>query len=159
MKTLTTEYLEEFDLEYEITNDHEDNITILATEVFLECGKIPIRIIIEHEPERLCLFTYCPLSIPRGKRVDIAEFITMVNFEIMSGAFKLDFNDGEIGFQSSFFYEQGRIEDKEKLSTIMYLSLFNLETYLPGVLSIVYGDQTASKAISRIQYGTDPKLN
>lgn len=152
-------FLEEFNLNYTIHQEDLCNITLVATEVTLECSDVPIHIIINPDTEIVNLVAYYPIYIPNNKRNNIGEFILRANNDILSGGFNLDFNDGEISFQTSFYFDFSKSKIRDMLGRSLNMSLNYIEKYLPGILSVSYGNFGAKEAISHLEFSTNPRLN
>ncbi|MCU0960783.1 MAG: YbjN domain-containing protein [Pirellulaceae bacterium] len=91
-----------------------------------------------------------PISIPEGARPSIAETIARANFGLRMGKFEMDVDNGELRFSVSQFLTDRGLED-EVIGHMMGLTLAMLDTYLPAILSVVYGNELPKDAIRCVE--------
>lgn len=89
------------------------------------------------EQRRIAFYSVCPITVPEGRRPEVADFLTRANYGLANGNFELDFEDGEIRFKTV-------LEVDESLSPRLVKKVvrFNglaMETYLPGIAALVTG--------------------
>lgn len=103
--------------------------------------------------EDQCIFFFysvCPVTIPDEKRRAMAEFITRANYGLKIGNFEMDFTDGELRYKTSVDIENDRLS-QALVSNLVYANLWTMDRYLPGILSVVYGDVAPVTAVDRIE--------
>ena len=93
-----------------------------------------------------------PIRIPEGARPSIAETIARANYGLKIGKFEMDVDDGELRFQASQILTDGGLDD-EVIGRLMGLTMAMLDTYLPAVLSVVYGNELPKDAIRCAEAG------
>jgi hypothetical protein len=92
--------------------------------------------------------------LPRqGSGRDIAEALVRANYGLRLGKFELDFADGEVGFQVSQILVDEAV-GQDVIDRILGTTVNMLETYLPGLLSVVYAMRsTAQNAAMQLELG------
>jgi hypothetical protein len=60
----------------------------------------------------------------------------------------MDYSDGEIRYKTSIDVENDKLSDAI-LRNLVYANLWTTDRYLPGILSVIYGDVTPVEAIQK----------
>jgi hypothetical protein len=102
------------------------------------------------EQEQFIFYSICPVNAPEEKRISVAEFITRANSGMMIGNFELDFNDGEISYKTSIDVEGDRLTTA-LIKRLVYANVMMMDEYLPGILSVIYGNVSPADAIAQIE--------
>ena len=102
------------------------------------------------EQQQFVFYSICPVNAPEEKRLAVAEFITRANSGMMIGNFELDFNDGEISYKTSIDVEGDRISSAF-IKRLVYANVMMMDEYLPGILSVIYGNVSPVDAITQIE--------
>ncbi|TAF03410.1 MAG: YbjN domain-containing protein [Nostocales cyanobacterium] len=102
------------------------------------------------EQQQFVFYSICPVNAPEEKRLAVAEFITRANSGMMIGNFELDFNDGEISYKTSIDVEGDRISNA-LIKRLVYANVMMMDEYLPGILSVIYGNVSPKEAIAQIE--------
>lgn len=102
------------------------------------------------EQQQFVFYSICPVNAPEEKRLAVAEFITRANSGMMLGNFELDFNDGEISYKTSIDVEGDRISSA-LIKRLVYANVMMMDEYLPGILSVIYGNVSPVDAITQIE--------
>ncbi|MBD2504560.1 type III secretion system chaperone family protein [Anabaena azotica] len=102
------------------------------------------------EQQQFIFYSICPVNAPQDKRLAVAEFITRANCGMMIGNFELDFNDGEISYKTSIDVEGDRLSNA-LIQRLVYANVTMMDEYLPGILSVIYGNVSPEDAIAQIE--------
>jgi hypothetical protein len=102
------------------------------------------------EQQQFVFYSICPVNAPAEKRLAVAEFITRANCGMMLGNFELDFNDGEISYKTSIDVEGDRLTTA-LIQRLVYANVMMMDEYLPGILSVIYGNVSPEEAIAQIE--------
>lgn len=102
-----------------------------------------------NEQQQFVFYSICPVNAPEDKRLAIAEFITKANSGMIIDNFELDFSDGEISYKTSIDVE-GDIS-AALIQRLVYANVSMMDEYLPGILSVIYGNVLAAEAIAQIE--------
>jgi len=102
------------------------------------------------EQEQFIFYSICPVNAPEEKRISVAEFLTRANSGMMIGNFELDFNDGEISYKTSIDVEGDRL-NAALIKRLVYANVMMMDEYLPGILSVIYGNVSPTDAIAQIE--------
>ena len=102
------------------------------------------------EQKQFVFYSICPVNAPEEKRISVAEFLTRANSGMMIGNFELDFNDGEISYKTSIDVEGDRLSTA-LIKRLVYANVMMMDEYLPGILSVIYGNVSPADAIAQIE--------
>lgn len=102
------------------------------------------------EQSQFVFYSICPVNAPEDKRLAIADFLTRANYGMMIGNFELDFADGEINYKTSIDVEGDRLSFA-LIQRVVYANVTMMDEYLPGILSVIYGNLSPEEAIAKIE--------
>jgi hypothetical protein len=140
------QHLDEHDVKYMVnSDDHSVYMNLYGTVgtyqivarvddgagLFLVCGRLPVR-------------------APAGAVPAIAETITRANFELLNGRFEMDFDTGDLQFQIAEILS-GVSLDEEVIERMIRTTLRMLDTYMPAVLSVIYGNEQPRDAVYHVE--------
>ena len=106
------------------------------------------RIIEDNEWFLVLVFT--PFEVPADRRVAVTEFLSRANYGLNFGAFQMDHRDGELAFRRSINFAGMELRT-ETVRGALYSSVGVMDTYLPGLMAVVYGGMTAEEAIAKVE--------
>lgn len=102
------------------------------------------------EQNQFVFYSICPVNVPENKRLAVAEFITRANSGMIIGNFELDFTDGEISYKTSIDVEGDRLSFA-LIQRVVYANVTMMDEYLPGIMSVIYGNVSPEEAIAKIE--------
>ena len=102
------------------------------------------------ELEQFIFYVVAPVKAPEEVRSSVAEYITRANYGLRIGNFEMDFKDGEIRCKCSIDFEDTNL-DPNLIKNIIYPAVHTMDIYLPGLLSVMYGNQSPEQAIADIE--------
>lgn len=102
------------------------------------------------EQNQFVFYSICPVNAPENKRLAVAEFITRANCGMIVGNFELDFTDGEISYKTSIDVEGDRLSFA-LIQRVVYANVTMMDEYLPGMMSVIYGNVSPEEAIAQIE--------
>lgn len=102
------------------------------------------------QQEQFVFYSVCPVLVPENKRQRLAEFLTRANSGMIIGNFELDFTDGEIRYKTSIDVKGDRLSSAV-LKQLVYANVIMMDEYLPGIMSVMYGDVSPGDAIAQIE--------
>ncbi len=102
------------------------------------------------EENQFVFYSICPVKVPKPKRRAVGEFIARANYGTISGNFELDFADGEIRYKTSIDLEDNRLPPT-LINRLVYTNVSMMDEYLPGIISVINGDESPSEAILLIE--------
>jgi hypothetical protein len=104
---------------------------------------------VREEQSQLIFYSVCPLSVPEGRRLAAAEFLTRANYDLVIGNFEMDWDDGEIRYKTSIDVLGDRLTPA-LVKQIVYTNVLMMDRYLPGVMEVVYGNVPPAEALAKI---------
>jgi hypothetical protein len=102
------------------------------------------------DQEQFVFYSVCPVNTPDSKRLAVAEFLTRANSGMIIGNFEMDFEDGEIRYKTSIDVEDDSLSCA-LIKRLVYANVMMMDAYLPGIMSVIYGDVTPLDAIAQIE--------
>ncbi|HRL11523.1 MAG TPA: YbjN domain-containing protein [Aggregatilineales bacterium] len=102
------------------------------------------------DAQQFVLYSISPINAPEHRRHAVAEFITRANFGLTIGSFEMDYADGEIRFKTAIDVEGAQLVPA-LIRQMTQASVFAMETYLPGILSVIYGGVEPADAIMQLE--------
>jgi hypothetical protein len=100
--------------------------------------------------EQFLFYAVAPIKAPESQRPVVAEYLTRANAGLHIGNFEMDYGDGEIRYRSSLDFE-GTVLTPALIKNAIYPAVHTMDFYLPGLLSVMYGQQAPEKAIKAIE--------
>jgi hypothetical protein len=95
---------------------------------------------------------YSPVRIPIGSRPAIAETVVRANHGLKVGKFEVDYDEGDLRFQASQILPDDILED-ETIDRLLGTTMAMLNTYLPAILSVIYGNELPKDAVRHAEPG------
>ncbi len=86
----------------------------------------------------LRVYTTLPVKVPEARRSTIAELLARINSRFANGKFNLDFDDGEIRFNTVLDIMDGTITQAMFMRLLM-VGLHTSDYYFPTIMSVSYG--------------------
>jgi len=102
------------------------------------------------DQEQFVFYSVCPVNAPDSKRLAVAEFLTRANSGMIIGNFEMDFEDGEIRYKTSIDVE-GDSLSSALIKRLVYANVTMMDEYLPGIMSVIYGNASPVDAIAQIE--------
>jgi len=97
------------------------------------------------------LYSTCPIIVPKNKISTISEFINRANYNMLTGKFEFNYDDGEIFFTTTLNFEKIELYDTSIFEHLFRLNFIMMDKYLPAVMEILYGNKTPKEAIADIE--------
>lgn len=113
-------------------------------------GQVTCYAQVREELEQFLFYAVAPVKVPEHSRVAIAEFIARANYGLRIGNFELDFSDGEVRYKSSIDFE-GATLSPALIKNAIYPAVQTMDRYLPGMMTVVYGGQSAAEVIAALE--------
>ncbi|BAZ16705.1 hypothetical protein NIES4071_85830 [Calothrix sp. NIES-4071] len=101
------------------------------------------------EQQQFLFYSVCPVKAPSSKLLAIAEFLTRANSGLVIGNFELEFADGEISYKTSIDVEGDRLSSA-LIKNLVYANVRMMDEYMPGIMSVIYGNLSPEEAIIQI---------
>jgi Zn ribbon nucleic-acid-binding protein len=116
---------------------------VLLSELSGPAGQWSFYAHIVEEKDVILLYSVCPERIPEGRRTEVSHFLTRANYGLAAGNFELDFDDGEVRYKT-VLHLHGDELDGLALKRLVRANGIAMETYLPGIRSVVAGKEGRS---------------
>jgi len=108
----------------------------------------------ENKLAKIKFYSFCPAAVPEDKRAEMAEFLTRVNWRLLIGNFEMDYSDGEIRYRTAIMLEPDQIT-AAMVKHLAMTNVFLMGRYVSGILSMIYGNVQAEKALAQIDQKTE----
>lgn len=99
---------------------------------------------------QLVFYSVLSVNVPLDKRHKVSEFITRVNYGMVIGNFEMDYDDGEVRYKTSVDLE-GSEPGAAMIRQIVYANLIITDRYLPGVMKVIYSDDSPVDVLDGIE--------
>ncbi len=100
--------------------------------------------------EQFLFYVIAPVKVPAEALGLAAEYVNRANYGLRIGNFELDYNDGEVRYKSSLDFEKEPLTP-QLIKNAIYPAVQTMDHYLPGLLSVVYGNKSPEEAIQEIE--------
>jgi hypothetical protein len=120
-------------------------VPVLLSELSGALGRWPFYAHVVEDQELILLYSICPMHAPEGRRHELSQFLTRANYGLAVGNFELDFDDGEIRYKT-VLQLHGNDLDATALKRLVRANGVAMETYLPGIGSVIAGTPAAVEA-------------
>ena len=111
------------------------------------------------EPLELFIF-YITLGVAAAadRREEAARYLTLANWNLMSGNFSMDYEDGEIRFRTSVCF-QGTELTEALIRNAILLAMHAMERFAEGAIDVMARDKKAEQAFREAVTQSRPDLN
>ncbi|MGB3402505.1 MAG: YbjN domain-containing protein [Microcoleaceae cyanobacterium] len=123
---------------------------VIALGIEGQNGRFDCYAVTREEEKQLTAYSVFPVKVPHHKRYSVAALITMLNYGVIIGNFEMNFYDGEIRYKTSIDVEGDRLTPT-LVKHLIYTNIATMDKYLPGIMSMIYGNLSPEEAISRIE--------
>jgi hypothetical protein len=90
-------------------------------------------------------YSMCAIGVLEARRAAVAEFITRVNFGLVTGNFEMDWADGEVRFKTGL--ELTGIEPTiDLVASLVQPNLAAVLRYLPGLVMVIRNEADPATA-------------
>jgi hypothetical protein len=114
------------------------DMPVLLSELSGPLGSWTFYAQVVEDQELIAFYSVCPLSVPEGRRQEVADFLTRANYGLALGNFELDFEDGEIRYKTVLEVD-GQYISPALVKRLVKANGLAMETYLPGIGAVVAG--------------------
>ena len=96
------------------------------------------------------LFSTCPIKVPKNRISTISEFINRANYNVLTGKFEFNYDDGEIFYTTTLDFGKIELFDTSIFENLFWINFNMMDKYLPAIMEILYGNKTPKEAIADI---------
>ena len=115
-----------------------------------EHGQWTCYAIARDQQSQFIFYSVYPTIIPDYQRPTITEYLTRANHGLVQGNFEFDLDNGEIRYKTSLDITHLSINPKA-IQQLVYTNVTIMGHYLPGILSILEQDISATEAIKHLE--------
>lgn len=90
-------------------------------------------------------------KVPPKKRIEIAEFLTKVNYGLIAGNFEMDFQDGEVRYKTYAINGENNPLNSELIGQLIFVNVMTMDKYLPALMSVLYANVSIDLAIQQTE--------
>ncbi len=149
LTSITLEYFESQKWHYEVKQNDDDRF-IVTLGMNLKGKLSSCRVLVVIDDKNIQCFTVCPIKATEDVRPQVAEFLTRANYGLKIGKFELDYNDGEVRYQSILPCSEGVpcIKDVERVIVVGFLMF---QRFGDGLVKNLMGFGNPAEDIKAIQ--------
>ena len=115
-----------------------------------EHGQWTCYAIARDQQSQFIFYSVYPTIIPDHQRPTITEYLTRANHGLVQGNFEFDLDNGEIRYKTSLDITHLSINPKA-IQQLVYTNVTIMGHYLPGILSILEQDISATEAMKHLE--------
>ncbi len=146
MLTIAAGTLEERDLDWHETGDDE----VIRTDIAGENGVWACYVVCRQKEGRCTVYSQAPWETPEGRRLEMSELLTRINFGLPLGNFEMDFGDGEIRFKTSIDVSGARLR-VELFEGLLDSNIAAMDVYLPALEAVRDGRLSPKSAVAMVE--------
>lgn len=151
MVAVVKDCLAELGWSYDIAEKDDPDRILITTRVRLDDVLCRTQFNLSETRQRFGIFVYAPFAVPEHKRQAVMTYLTRANYRIFLAKFEFDLSDGELRSVATVMPEDSQLS-LEMVRRMRRDAHGAMEIYLPGILSILYGDLTADQAWQALMY-------
>lgn len=91
------------------------------------------------ETSQLLFYSICPVIAPPEKREAVTEYLTRVNYGIVTGNFEMDLGSGVVRYKT-YLSAEGINLTPDIIKQVVFPNLLLMDKFLPGLLKTVYSE-------------------
>lgn len=129
-------FLSEEGLEYDLVEGDQ----ALTLGITGEHGAWMCSAYVSDDEQQFVFRSHLPIEAPAERQAAVAEFLTRVNFRLASGAFAMDYDDGEVVFRTSAVSHLGPLPHSV-IAPVVGLNLAMTDFFLPAITAVIAGDE------------------
>ncbi|AFZ10961.1 protein of unknown function DUF1790 (plasmid) [Oscillatoria nigro-viridis PCC 7112] len=88
------------------------------------------------EQSLFIFYSICPIEAPESKRKALAEFLTLVNYDLIIGNFQLNLTSGQIRYKTSLDVSDSTLSTTQ-IKNLVYTNITMMDSHLPEILSVI----------------------
>ena len=115
-------------------------------------GRWPCQVYVDAEERVVFFHSVWPLNVPADKRAKMAEFLMRMNRMSLFGSFLLDFDTGEIRFETYVFGNEETV-DRDEMSAAVQQNLGMMNRHLDCISKVLSTDLTPAEAVTELVTG------
>lgn len=123
-------------------------------------GEWTALVLADDEADRFVFYSLSPVDIPEDRRPAVAEFLHRANHGLVSAAFEMDVDSGEVQLRSGIELFDMPLDLRRDARLLQFLvadlSAANVATfdrYLPGLVGLVIGEPEPRDVVEQIEAG------
>ena len=118
----------------------------------IQCINVALSTYFEAFEELPCLIYYVkvPSVAPEGRRKEVLEFLSRINYGTAIGGFIMDVETGNIFFRVAFDLEGGTLSTA-MVRNMMNTALYMVDEYYPALVSVMYSHAIPAVAVREVQ--------
>lgn len=92
-------------------------------------------------------------NIPEGKRSEVSELLTRLNYGKFQGNFEMDFEDGELRYKTSIYYGSQGL-NLDVIENMVLTNIATMDRSISGFMRLIYGNINPLDAYLQIEEDT-----
>jgi len=133
MLELLKKYFDDQEWEYSQIKD----TTIFLLGVSGENGNFRCIADVDEKDKKFSFFSVFGLNAPEKKKAQMAELLTRLNTNEFLGNFEMDFDDGEIRYKTSIWYESIK-PNKKLIENMTMINIVTMDNAIPAITGLIF---------------------
>jgi hypothetical protein len=102
------------------------------------------------------VYTLAPVTVPKRRRMQVAELLTRINEHFAFGYFGLGMDDGVVLFKTSIILGRSSLHD-DVMQYLLHAHCWAMSQYFPALSMVAVGDIAPKHAIDIVGQKQEPK--
>jgi hypothetical protein len=122
-------------------------------------GKFQCIVDISTDINLFSFYSICGFDAPENKRKEVAELLTRLNYAEAFGNFEMDFEDGEISYRTSMYYQFFE-PTVPLIENMIMANIVSMDDSLPSIIGVIFQNLTPLDAfkLSESKENSEPGL-
>ena len=129
--------------------EDKGNIGLFTIRMKLRCRMQSAQMLVIVREDNFSTLTTLPLTADKDHRLAVAEYLTRANFNLRTGNFELNMNDGEIRFKTYVHVGTGTT-DMHAARQAVLLPFLMIDRFGDGLIDVLFGFKTPREAYEAI---------
>lgn len=153
LHTMVTAHLKEREFNFTYHNER----SVFEFGVAGENGNWKVFVGIQEEKRIIQIISICLINTPLSQQLQMCELLNRINYNIILGKFSMDFNDGEVSYQTAGIYSDVELSE-QCLYHLIQTNFRSFDEYLPAIIAVDYRHNEPLLAFLETQQN-EPSLN
>jgi hypothetical protein len=103
-----------------------------------ESGRWLLYAVADEELSQSVFYSIYPDAVPPGRRLEVAQLVSRINYDLTIGSFDLDMEEGTLRFRTSLDFE-GSEPDPTVIRTLALANVATMDQFYRAIGSVVSG--------------------
>ena len=127
-----------------------ENKTIVILGISGKNGKFQCIADIREDEKRFVFYSICNANVPKEKQSLMSEFLTRINQGKFIGNFEMNFDNGEVRYKTSLFYDDYKLSSNT-IQSMIITNIAMMDNSLTAIMQLIYNDILPIQALNLVE--------